>query len=227
MQRIGVMGAIPEEVDRLTAGLTDARQEEYAGVVYHSGQRGGRELVVCCAGMGKANAASVTQVLISHFGVEAIWFSGIAGSMTDTLPMGGMVVGAELCYHDAQDEMLAQSAPFTSRYKSDLTMVAALAAACKAQGLPHKVGRIATGDRFVGDPTEKERIRAACNPDCVEMEGAAVAQIALRNNIPFVVLRTMSDNADAPVDELNEMVFEVQTYIDNACAVVFDALARV
>ena len=78
---IGIMGAMPDEVDQLCAKLEQVTKETYAGVEYHQGMLNGRQVVVCCAGMGKANAASTVQVLITKYGAEKIIFSGIAGNM--------------------------------------------------------------------------------------------------------------------------------------------------
>ena len=106
MEIIGIMGAMPDEVEQLCALLDGVTIEPYAGVEYHRGMLGDKQVVVCCAGMGKANAAATTQVLITKFGAQRIIFSGIAGNMTSKIGMGKTVV-----YHDAQDDMIAQSAP--------------------------------------------------------------------------------------------------------------------
>ena len=90
---IGIMGAMPAEVDQLCVRLADVTREEYAGVVYHQGRLADKKVVVCCAGMGKANAASTTQVLITRYGAEKILFSGVAGNMTSRIGIGDVCVG--------------------------------------------------------------------------------------------------------------------------------------
>ena len=80
---IGIMGAMPDEVDQLCAKLEQVTKETYAGVEYHQGMLNGRQVVVCCAGMGKANAASTVQVLITKYGAEKIIFSGIAAYLME------------------------------------------------------------------------------------------------------------------------------------------------
>ena len=89
----GIMGAMPDEVDQLCAKLENVTVEPYGGVDYHKGTLAGRQVVVCCAGMGKANAAATTQVLITKFGAEKIIFSGIAGNMTSKIGIGDVVIG--------------------------------------------------------------------------------------------------------------------------------------
>ena len=126
----GIMGAMPDEVDQLCAKLDGVTKETYAGVEYHCGTLHGRQVVVCCAGMGKANAAATTQVLITRYGAERIIFSGIAGNMTSKIGIGDVCVGRTVVYHDAQDDMICQSAPFLKEYSGDPALVDAALAAC-------------------------------------------------------------------------------------------------
>ena len=106
---LGIMGAMPDEVDQLCAKLENVTVEPYGGVEYHKGTLAGKQVVVCCAGMGKANAAATTQVLITKFGAEKIIFSGIAGNMTSKIGIGDVVIGKTVLYHDAQLDMICQN----------------------------------------------------------------------------------------------------------------------
>ena len=217
----GIMGAMPEEVDQLCAKLQDVTCETYAGVDYHRGTLHGKPVVVCCAGMGKANAASTVQVLCTRYGIERLIFSGVAGNMTSKIGIGDVCVGETVVYHDADMDMLCQSAPFTTEYHGDPALVRAALDACAACGVKAIAGKIATGDRFVGDAATKQAIAQACAPDCVEMEGAAVSQIAARNGVPCVVLRAMSDNADeAGYEVLVVRDFSIAEYVKTATAIV-------
>ena len=218
---IGILGAMPEEVDQLCALLDGVTIEPYAGVEYHQGYLGERRVVVCCAGMGKANAAATTQVLITKFGVDRIVFSGIAGNMSAHIGIGDVVVGRRVIYHDAQDDMLVQSAPFTAQYEGDPELVEAALSACRAVGVRAIAGTIATGDQFVGDTATKRAIEQRVHPDCVEMEGAAVSQIAAKNGVPCVILRAMSDNADeSGYEVLVVKDFSNSEYVATATAIV-------
>lgn len=219
--KFGIMGAMPDEVDQLCARLADVTRETYAGVEYHAGTLHGRPVVVCCAGMGKAAAASTTQVLITRYGVDRIIFSGIAGNMTGKIGIGDVCVGRTVLYHDAELDMLAQSAPYLKEYAGDPALVDAALAACQKLGVKAIAGKIATGDQFVGDAATKQGIEEKCHPDCVEMEGAAVSQIAGRNGVPCVILRAMSDNADESGHEvLVVKKFSIAAYVKTATAIV-------
>ena len=202
---IGIMGAMPDEVDQLCAKLENVTVEPYGGVEYHKGTLAGKQVVVCCAGMGKANAAATTQVLITRFGAEKIIFSGIAGNMTSKIGIGDVVIGKTVLYHDAQLDMICQNPPYLKEYSGD----------------PSLTGKIATGDLFVGDSATKAAIEAKCAPDCVEMEGAAVSQIAAKNGVPCVILRAMSDNADEDGHEvLVVKKFSISEYVATATKIV-------
>ena len=157
---IGIMGAMPDEVDQLCAKLENVTVAPYGGVEYHKGTLAGKEVVVCCAGMGKANAAATTQVLITKFGAEKIIFSGIAGNMTSKIGIGDVVIGKTVLYHDAQLDMICQNPPFLKEYTGDPELIAAAEAACKAAGVKALTGKIATGDLFVGDSETKAAIEA-------------------------------------------------------------------
>ena len=212
---------MPDEVDQLCAKLENVTVEPYGGVEYHKGTLAGKEVVVCCAGMGKANAAATTQVLITKFGAEKIIFSGIAGNMTSKIGIGDVVIGKTVLYHDAQLDMICQNPPFLKEYTGDPALIAAAEAACKAVGVKALTGKIATGDLFVGDSETKAAIEAKCAPDCVEMEGAAVSQIAAKNEVPCVILRAMSDNADEDGHEvLVVKKFSIAEYVATATKIV-------
>ena len=217
----GIMGAMPDEVDQLCAKLADVTVEPYGGVEYHRGTLAGKPVVVCCAGMGKANAAATTQVLITRYGADRIIFSGIAGNMTSKIGIGDVVIGRTVLYHDAELDMICQNPPYLKEYSGDPALIAAAEAACAKAGVKALTGRIATGDQFVGDSATKQAIADKCAPDCVEMEGAAVSQIAAKNGVPCVILRAMSDNADEDGHEILVVKkFSIAEYVATATGIV-------
>ena len=161
------------------------------------------------------------QVLCGRYGAEKIIFSGIAGNMSAAIGIGDVCVGKLVVYHDADTRCIVQSAPFLEEFPGDPALVQCALAACAACGVKAIAGKIATGDRFVGDSATKAAIAAACAPDCVEMEGAAVAQIAARNGVPCVILRAMSDNADEEgYERLVVKDFSIDEYVATATRIV-------
>lgn len=226
-KKIGLMGAMSEEVARLFARMTDRSEENVGGVTFYSGTLAGHRVVLCCAGIGKVNAACAAQLLILKFGAQALIFSGIAGNMTSKIGVGDVVIGKTLVYHDADCRMIADTFPHLQEFHGDPAMIEAAEAACAAESVKYIVGKIATGDDFVGDSATKNAIAAKCAPDCVEMEGAAVAHVAAKYGAPCVVLRAMSDNADENAyDTLVVKDFDITEYCDTAARICEGLIER-
>ncbi len=214
---IGILGAMPEEIKNTYDELQNRTEEKIGGNTFYIGELCGKKIVLCCAGMGKVNAAAATQLLITNFGANAILFSGIAGNMTSKISVGDVVLGETVLYHDAQNDMICQAYPFLKEFKSNATMLKAAQSACEQAGVKHIVGKIATGDIFVGDSATKKAIQQKCAPDCVEMEGAAVAHIAAKNDTAFLIVRAMSDDSDENAHEtLVGKPFDISEYCTTA-----------
>ena len=232
-QRLGIIGAMPQEIDLITADLETEHIERIAGRSYHIGTFSGCESVVVFSRWGKVAAAMTATVLIERFGVDLIVFTGVAGAVSPVLNVGDVVVADRLLQHDFDVSPTGLYAKFeipllgVSYFPVDSRLVE-LAKAATEQYLAGKdegdsqqpspapsfgkegvlqhhvyVGTIASGDQFIAHPDRLEELRAAI-PDllCVEMEGAAVAQVCHEYGVPFLVIRTISDKADhsAPVD---------------------------
>ena len=141
----GIMGALPEEIRLLGEHLTEKTSRRVADVDFISGSCAGHTVVLCCAGMGKVNAAAATQILISVFGARRIVFSGIAGNCSPLLDVGDVAVGCELVHHDIDDLTLENTGLKAEVYRAEPALVAAAEAACKKLGVHAVSGRIATG----------------------------------------------------------------------------------
>lgn len=217
MKTIGVIGAMPEEITLLRGKMSDVVTEKVAGLEIITGNLHGKKVVLTQSGMGKVAAAAATQLLVTKYGIEAIVFSGIAGNMTSKIGVGDVVLSREVTYHDAEIPMIAQHYPNMDSYFGDENLIAAASRACEETSTNYIVGKIATGDKFIGETAQKNAIAEFCNPDCVEMEGAAIAHIACKNDIPFIIIRSMSDNADETArEELVEKHFDISEYCDKA-----------
>ena len=217
---IGLMGAMPDEIAPLAARMEDRTEETVGGVTFTSGRLSGKKVVLCCAGMGKAQAAAAVQLLATYFHVSAVVFSGIAGNMSGRVGLGDIIVGDVVVYHDGEPRMFAETYPHLQMFRCDARMIAAALDACDACGVKAEPGTIATGDCFVGDSATKQAIEDKCAPDCVEMEGAAVAHISAKNDLPCVILRAMSDYADEKgFEELVVKQFDVGEYCETAARV--------
>lgn len=141
---IGLMGAMPDEIAPLAARMEDRTEETVGGVTFTSGRLGGKKVVLCCAGMGKAQAAAAVQLLATYFHVSAVVFSGIAGNMSGRVGLGDIIVGDVVVYHDGEPRMFAETYPHLQTFRCDARMIAAALDACDACGVKAEPGTIAT-----------------------------------------------------------------------------------
>lgn len=203
MSIIGIIGAMDVEVDALKKDMRIKREVKRAGMVFCEGELCGRDAVVVRSGVGKVNAAVCTQILIDEFQVTAVVNTGIAGSLKAEINIGDMVISTDLVHHDMDAVgfgyplgQIPQMDVFSFAADEELAELAKKA--CEEVNPEIQVfrGRIVSGDQFVSDRAVKEKIAGNFDGYCTEMEGAAIAQAAFLNGIPFVVVRAISDKAD-------------------------------
>ena len=193
---IGIISAMEPEMRELAAALEDRRTEVHSVLSYNVGTLDGVECVVCECGVGKVNAASHAQILIDRYAPDAIIFTGVAGALSPEVHVFDTVVATEFVYHDMQDFVFDIFSPLQRVYPTNGRLTSLAAEACEALGTAHVEGRVATGDLFVSDAEIKNDIYSRTNALCTEMEGCAVAHVALLAGIPFAALRAISDSAD-------------------------------
>ena len=197
----GIIGAMDEEVEIYISRMDIKERCTIAGRDFIFGTLSGKEIALVKAGVGKVNSASCTQAMIDKYNVERIIFTGCAGSLENAIDIGDVVISTDCIQHDFDatalgfkpgEVMLMNKIEFAA----DRSLVDAAVAACKAVSAPYHVGRILSGDQFVVDKPTKDRIKGLFSGICAEMEGGAVAQTAFLNNVPFVIIRDISDKAD-------------------------------
>lgn len=202
MTKLGIIGAMACEVEALKGKMENVTVGSHAGSEYFEGTLEGLPAVVVQCGVGKVNAAMCAQVLCSVYGVTHLVNTGIAGSLCAELDIGDLVVSRDAMYHDFT--VTAFGYPHGKvpgmdviAFPADETLVDYAFAAADSVNPGHaKIGRVASGDQFVCEKIQKEKIIEVTQALCTEMEGAAIAQTAYRNGIPFVILRAISDKAD-------------------------------
>ncbi|MCR5620361.1 MAG: 5'-methylthioadenosine/adenosylhomocysteine nucleosidase, partial [Treponema sp.] len=204
-KKIGIIGAMEVEVKALRSQLSEAKESALGGLTFMEGTLEGTKVVIVRSGVGKVNAALCAQRLILQFGVSHIINSGIAGALAHGLKVLDFVASTDALYHDMNAvgfgyKMTQIPQMDCSDFPADPVMVEAaekaFASLDEAKGHKLLKGRIASGDQFISDKALKERIKADCDPACVEMEGAAIAHACYLNKIPFLIIRCMSDMAD-------------------------------
>ena len=203
MDKIGIIGAMEEEVAILKEQMEVSRRVERASMEFFEGRLAGKQAVVVRSGIGKVNAGICAQILADLFEVDAIINTGIAGSLNAAIDIGDIVISTDALQHDMDavnfGYPLGQIPRMdTLAFPADERLIAVAQEACREANPDIHVftGRVVTGDQFVAQREVKERIQANFGGFCTEMEGAAIAQAAYLNQIPFVILRAISDKAD-------------------------------
>lgn len=200
---LGIIGAMIEEVEILKEQMTIDNTVTVAGMEFYEGTLEGKNIVLVMSGVGKVNMATCTQILVDKFNVSALLNSGVAGTMDETLTQGDIVISTDAVQHDFDTTVFGDPLGEISRlgitfFEADTTLIeTAKEAASKLEDITVIEGRIATGDQFVAGGDTAERIKENFG-DCaaVEMEGGAMAHVAYLNNVPFVILRSISDDAN-------------------------------
>ena len=199
MQRIGIIGAMAQEVNILAGQLDNAERYEHAGFVFHTGTRHGLEVIILQSGIGKVNAAVGTAILLERHQPDAIINTGSAGGFATDLAIGDVIISDEVRHHDVDAVVfgyeLGQVPGMPTAYHADSRLRDIARGAIAALGEVNvREGMIATGDAFMADPERVATTRAQFPTMlAVEMEGAAIAQTCYLYDCPFVVIRALSD----------------------------------
>lgn len=200
---LGIIGAMDEEVDALKSQMEEVSITYRAGMDFYEGILNGKSVVVVRSGVGKVNAAICCQILVDTFQVTAVVNTGIAGSLRNEINIGDIVLSTDALQHDMDAVAFGYEAGQIPRmdtlaFRAD-EKLSQLAEDCCHSVIPEVAvfrGRVVSGDQFVAKNEVKERIRNMFGGLCTEMEGAAIAQTAYLNKVPFLIIRAISDKAD-------------------------------
>jgi adenosylhomocysteine nucleosidase len=200
---LGIIGAMDEEVSRLKEVMEDVSISSKACMDFYRGRLSGKEVVVVRSGIGKVNAGICTQILVDDFNVDAVINTGIAGSLNANIDIGDIVLSTDALQHDMDATGFGYDLGVIPRMESSVFVADERLRKIAKEGC-EKVnpdisvfeGRVVSGDQFVSDKAKKDYILKNFNGFCTEMEGAAIAQAAYLNKIPFLIIRAISDKAD-------------------------------
>lgn len=232
MKRIGIIGAMEEEVAQLKAQMQVEKIVQKASMEFYQGTLRGKEVVVVRSGIGKVNAGICTQILADVFEVDALINTGIAGSLQAEINIGDLVISSDALQHDVDAREFGYERGQIPRmdclsFPADQGLMAAAKEACEKVNpdISVFVGRVVTGDQFIASRGVKDEIKSWSDGLCTEMEGAAIAQVAYLNRIPFVILRAISDKADDSAT-MDYPTFERQA-IAHSVALVLELMSRI
>ena len=232
MKTIGIIGAMEVEVAILKEKMEDVRIIKKASMDFYEGILAGKKVVVVRSGIGKVNAGICAQILADVFSVDAIINTGIAGSLNKNINIGDIVLSTDVVQHDMdatgfgyRKGQIPQMPVFFFNADDNLRRLAA--EVCKEVNPDIQVfeGRFASGDQFVCDQDVKNRIVSEFSAYATEMEGAAIGQAAYLNEIPFLVVRAISDKADGSA-QMDYSEFE-KAAVDHSVRLTLNMLARI
>lgn len=199
--KIGIIGAMEEEIRIIKENMSDFEIVESHQNMFYHGKIGNREIILVQSGIGKVNATITTVLLVQLFKVDLIINTGTAGAIHKGLKVGDIIIADSLTYHDVDvtgfgyDKGQMAGMPSVYYSNSEITLMAK--EVCYELMINPIVGKIVSGDQFINN---KERL-ATIEKDfpkakACEMESTAIAQAAYVMNVPFVIIRAISDSAD-------------------------------
>lgn len=227
----GIIGAMEQEIAYIKGQMEGVRETVISGSVFYSGRYRDKEVVLVCCGIGKVNAAVCSQALIREMKAGCIINTGVAGNLSDQLKVLDMVIASAVAYHDVTPGILERNFPCREEFSTDteltfLALQASEALALDKDGHAFRCasGKVATGDQFISDSAVKEDIarRFPYPYVAVDMESAAIGHTAYINETPFLVIRSLSDDANDDAD----MSFDafVKIAADNSARLVLKML---
>jgi adenosylhomocysteine nucleosidase len=196
MNTIAIIGAMPSELCDIRETLGEAEIRRISGYDFYINEFKGKKIINVCCGIAKVNAAVCTQVAIDNFRPDAVINTGIAGGMNRDVKVCDIVISSEVLPHDLDPHFLNDYPPYCGIFKSDENLIKKAAEVCGKFGVNCFNGRIVSGEAFISDDSVKADIIARFNPYAVDMESAAVGHCCYLNDMPYVSVRCISDNAD-------------------------------
>jgi len=198
--KIAIMGAMPEEVAPILDKLGTYKTTKYADNEYYEATYNGVEIVVAYSKIGKVFSTLTASTMIQHFGCDKLLFSGVAGGINPELKIGDLIVATKLSQHDLDITAFGHPMGFVPGgsifIEADKELISISKEVASELNKSVIEGVIATGDQFVHDSAVKDNIVKHFNADALEMEGASVAVVCNALNVPFFILRAISDTAD-------------------------------
>jgi len=206
MSKIAIMGAMPEEIEPLLEKVENIKKIEYANNSYYEATYRGKSLVIAYSKIGKVFSSLTASTLIEKFGCTKLLFSGVAGAINPELKIGDLIIADKLCQHDLDITIFGHDYGYVPEgavfVETDAMLREVAKGVATQSNLSLIEGTIATGDQFVASGERKAFISNTFKADALEMEGASVAVVCDALNVPFFILRAISDTAndDAGMD---------------------------
>lgn len=232
MKKIGIIGAMELEVEELKSKMTVSNIVTKARMEFYEGTLNNAPVVIVRSGVGKVNAALCVQILADDFKVSHVINTGVAGSLNAKLDIGDILISKDAIHHDVDATIFGYQPGEVPQlgvreFVADENLANLAKTSCEAVNpdIHAIIGRVVSGDQFISSKSVKERLISDFQGDCAEMEGASIAHGAYLNEIPFVIIRAISDKADDSA-EMDYPVFEKAAAIHSA-KLVEDLVKRI
>ena len=225
--KIGIIGAMQIEIENLKPSIKGAKVEVISGIEFISGKIDGIEVVAAVSGIGKVFAAVCSEIMILHFGVEKIINIGVAGSLVKDLKVLNVAVAESAVQHDMNTTAIGDPAGLVSginviNFDADAELRSVVVDVLKAREIPFETGVIASGDLFVDTDRQRQNIHLKFDAIAADMEGGAIAHVCYINNIPFALIRSISD-ADGSAMDYNTFAGKAA---EQSIAIVLDVIKK-
>lgn len=211
MENIGIVVAMNEELIEILNIMKEINKKEIYNIIFYEGKVENKNIIVVQSGIGKVNASRTTQILIDKFNIKAIINVGAAGGLNSKLNIGDIVIANKLVQHDFDITAFNHKKGYITGVGDYIECNSELVKTLqnileneKNENYNVITGIIASGDIFCTEVKMKNKIFSKFKADCVEMEGAAIAQVCYLDDIPFIVIRSISDSPNGN----NAIVFD-------------------
>ncbi|MEG1694537.1 MAG: 5'-methylthioadenosine/adenosylhomocysteine nucleosidase [Eubacterium sp.] len=210
---IGIIAALEDEVRDIKKNMVRFETISRAGMTFFKGEISGKSAVAVRCGVGKVNAALCTQLLIDCFDVDQIINVGVGGAVAKGLTVGDLVISNDSVQYDMDGSAFGHPRGEIPNmeityFPADKKLIELAKSAASKVGVKALVGRVMTADLGVDSVDLKKELTILFGGACVEMEGAAIGQVAYVNQIPYIVIRSISDNADGDLVETYQQNFK-------------------
>lgn len=201
---IAIIAAMQKEIDEMLLLCEKAEEKQLVNTIVYEAELAGKAVVLCLSGVGKVNAAISTTILAQHYALDAILNIGTAGGLKADEHVLDVVISDRVVQHDFDTSGIDGDSGYGLFYDADKVLLEKTRKVLDELAIPNHVGMVATGDQFIHEDAQINRI-LELYPDsiCAEMEAGGIAQAAAYYNVPFIVLRSLSDvavNDDSPMD---------------------------
>ena len=198
---IGIIGALNDEVREIIGRLENRVTETVGSIEFNLGELYGKKVVIARCGVGKVFAAICAEAMIIKYAPKLIVNSGVGGALDKSLRPLDIVFADKLVQHDMDTSPLGDPVGLISGinqvyFETDARARMILEESAREMDINYLVGTIATGDKFISEKEDKNRLTAIFGATACEMEGGAVAHTAFVNGVPYMVVRAISDSAD-------------------------------